>query len=101
MDFYCYMFLYRNVNRKGINGIMTDKEFRELAKSMGYNVIKTKKYEKLLPCTCGCTRRENYSSFTKFGDPVETLTCAKCGKSVSGKTKHEVRQNWNKMIRGE
>lgn len=39
---------------------MTIEELRAEAKKLGYNLIPINKKEKLLPCTCGCKRREHW-----------------------------------------
>jgi len=56
--------------------------------------------EKLLPCTCGCKRREHHWIGTR-DDNRYVLRCYKCGKEASGKTEIEVHKLWNKMIKTE
>lgn len=73
--------------------VMTVEELKEIAKSMGYNIIPIKKYEKYLPCTCGNNRREQWE--TQSGVKI---SCTKCGKSAEGKTMAEAKRNWNKAI---
>lgn len=81
---------------------MDVKELRELAKSMGYNIIPIKKKEKLLPCTCGSKRRKHWFGYnTKTGKEFEKLVCYQCGKEAVGATESDVIHNWNEMIRSE
>ena len=81
---------------------MTFEELKKEAKAQGYNLIPIKKTEKLLPCTCGCNRREHWSGFdADKGEWEEGLRCKKCGKEVWGASEAEVRKEWNKMIKKE
>lgn len=81
---------------------MTFEELKEEAKRQGYNLIKIKKPEKLLPCTCGSKRRQHwYGVDIKSGRPFEKLVCEKCGKEARGYSKDEAIANWNKMIQKE
>lgn len=77
---------------------MTIEELRREAKKLGYNIIKIKKTEKLLPCVCGCNRREHWHSAF---DQSESLVCKKCGRFAEGKNKDEAIHNWNVMIKEE
>ena len=79
---------------------MNVEELRTIAKSMGYNITPIKKREKLLPCTCGCNKREHWNSFVKGVWSTE-LRCYRCGKSVLGKSEADAIHNWNEMIRSE
>ena len=79
---------------------MDVEELRILAKSMGYNIIPIKKYEKLLPCVCGCNRRSHWDTVVR-GIYRKTLRCENCEREASGRTEAEVRHNWNEMIRSE
>ena len=56
------------------------------------------KHEKLLPCTCGCNRREHWSKWVDDGT-LTGLKCKKCGKLVWGKNEEDARREWNKAIR--
>ena len=56
---------------------------------------KKKKRERLLPCKCGCNRREHW-----YGDG-ESLKCKKCGFTVKGKNEADVIREWNKAVGGE
>lgn len=76
---------------------MTVEELRKAAKELGYNIIPIKKYEKFLPCTCGCNRREHWSGSY---DTV-ILKCANCGKEVTGNSDADARHNWNLTMTGE
>jgi hypothetical protein len=40
---------------------MTVEELRREAKTLGYNIIPIVRMEKLLPCVCGCDRREHWT----------------------------------------
>lgn len=79
---------------------MTVDELKSEAEKHGYNLIPKKKYEKFIPCTCGCNRREHWVRFVDDGIET-TFKCCKCGKSASGMSEAEARSNWNKMIRQE
>lgn len=57
-----------------------------------------KEYEKLLPCTCGCKRREHWSKYAD-GGIMTGLKCIKCGKTVWGKSEVDARREWNRIIR--
>lgn len=73
---------------------MTFEELKREAKAQGYNLIKIKPYERLLPCTCGCNRREHWVSAK--GDSI--LKCMKCGRTVYGKNDADVRFQWNMEV---
>lgn len=79
---------------------MTVEELRKEAKAMGYNIIRIAPKEKLLPCVCGCKRREHWVRFVR-GDTYRIIGCKKCEREAMGRTDREVRHNWNEMIRGE
>ena len=79
---------------------MTVEELRKEAKAMGYNIIRIAPKEKLLPCVCGCKRREHWTRFME-GEVYTVLRCEKCDREAMGRTDREVRHNWNEMIRGE
>lgn len=76
---------------------MTVEELRCEAKALGYNIIKINPMEKLLPCVCGCNRREHWYVSGAF-DGVK-LKCMKCGREANGRNDREVRHNWNQMIK--
>lgn len=81
---------------------MTVEELKEEAKKLGYNIIKIKKTERLLPCTCGNNRREHWHGINiKSGMPYEILKCTKCGKEVKGDSKDDAIKKWNEMIKKE
>ena len=76
---------------------MNEETLKALAKEYGYYLLKAEKYEKMLPCTCGCKKRRRW--YSRFG---VTAVCAKCGKkSEVAKNEKDVRQKWNEMIRRE
>lgn len=79
---------------------MDVEELKTLAKSMGYNIIPIKKREKLLPCICGCNRRNHWET-RREGIWYQKLICEKCGKFSLGKSEAEAIHNWNEMIRSE
>ena len=55
--------------------------------------------EKLLPCKCGCTRREHW--FGNKPDRRAILICKKCGFEVGGKNQADVRRKWNAAVAGD
>lgn len=59
-----------------------------------------RQYEKFLPCTCGCNRRSEWTSYKKDERSI-TLVCMKCGKTACGKNRADAKRNWNKMIEDE
>lgn len=75
---------------------MTVEELKAEAKALGYNIIKIKKKEKFLPCTCGANRR---SWWYHAGSSNITLECNRCGFKVEGKDESEARHNWNLAIK--
>lgn len=81
--------------------IMTFEELKAEAKRQGYNLIKNNPVEKLLPCTCGCNRRERWTAYSTDHSGHIKLVCERCGKYVYGKTEREVRHNWNEAIKIE
>ena len=78
---------------------MTVEELRREAKTLGYSIVPIVRTEKLLPCVCGCDRREHWTGQSENNHVI--LICAKCGREVSGRTNREARHNWNMMVRGE
>ena len=81
---------------------MTIEELRVEAKKLGYNLIPINKKEKLLPCTCGCKRREHWGfRNNKTGKWETELRCHKCGKTVCGPSEKEAIHNWNEVIKKE
>jgi hypothetical protein len=78
---------------------MTVEELRREAKTLGYNIIPIVRMEKLLPCVCGCDRREHWTGQSENSHVI--LICAKCGRQANGRTNREARHNWNEMVRGE
>ena len=72
------------------------------AKDLGYNIIPIKNKEKLLPCTCGCRRREHWSHYdAETGKFKEGLRCKQCGKEVWGDSESDAVRIWNETIRKE
>lgn len=76
---------------------MTLDELKAEAKRQGYHLIPDGKREPLLPCVCGCNRRETWYG---SGDKAYTLKCKVCGIEAAGARMRDARHNWNKMIRG-
>lgn len=76
---------------------MTVEELRKTAKDMGYNIVKIKQYEKFLPCTCGCNRREMWFGNTKERSVI--YKCMRCGLEVCGENKEAAKREWNKKIK--
>ena len=56
-----------------------------------------KRPERLIPCTCGCKRRENWYGRKNTNDAF-ILKCCKCGFRVSGISKIDVHKKWNEAI---
>ena len=54
-------------------------------------------HERLLPCKCGCRKREHWYSGDK--QAPEQLRCMKCGFSVCGKNSADARRQWNEAVR--
>lgn len=79
---------------------MTVEELRAEAKALGYNIIKIPPpKEKLLPCVCGCTRRERWWGTHDYNQTI--FRCRKCGREASGENERKARHNWNEMVRRE
>ena len=61
---------------------------------------KKKESRAMLPCKCGCKRREHW-----FGgdDPekFEMLKCSHCGFTAYGKNATDVIRNWNKAVKAD
>lgn len=53
--------------------------------------------ERLLPCKCGCKRREHWVSTDP--DNQEILKCMICGFKVSGKNEIDVHKKWNEAMK--
>ena len=51
--------------------------------------------EHLLPCKCGCKRREHWYG---INERSKILKCYKCGFEVAGKNEIDVHKAWNKAI---
>lgn len=76
---------------------MTVEELKEEAKKLGYNLIPIRKYEKLIPCVCGCNRRDHFYGW-KNGEDIVTLRCKRCGKEAPGRNEADARRNWNNAM---
>ena len=79
---------------------MTIEELKKEANKLGYNIIKKREIPKILPCTCGCKKREHIYISGKTEFP-RGLRCKRCGKRVEGLNDIDVINNWNKMIKEE
>ena len=53
--------------------------------------------EKLLPCKCGCKRREHWTGLTSNNS--EILKCCRCGFEVGGKNEIDVHKKWNEAVK--
>jgi len=53
--------------------------------------------EKLLPCKCGCKKREHWIGCRSTN--AEILKCCKCGFEVAGKNVIDVHKKWNEAVR--
>ena len=73
---------------------MTVEELKKIADEMGYTVTKKQRYVRLLPCKCGCNRRERWYGIHK--DDAYILKCANCGAEAKGSTEKEARLDWNR-----
>lgn len=58
---------------------------------------KLRESRKMLPCKCGCKRREHW--FGASYDNPEGLKCMKCGFEVWGKNATDVIQKWNEAVK--
>lgn len=79
---------------------MTVEELRKEANTLGYSIVPIVRTEKLLPCLCGCTRRNHWITYNKYGTKLKTYRCVRCDREASGRTDREARRNWNAMVRG-
>lgn len=76
---------------------MTLEELKAEAGRLGYYLVrKPVRPEPLLPCMCGCKRRQ-HCRFTHSQEVY--LVCCNCGRAAKGLTATDARRNWNKMIR--
>lgn len=73
-------------------------ELRVLAEKLGYKLVPIKRYERFLPCVCGCNRRIHWSVVNNNEYGV-ILECKRCGLEVTGKNEADAKHNWNKLIR--
>lgn len=66
-----------------------------MKKGICEEVKEREKPERLLPCTCGCKRREHWYG---SGERSEILKCCKCGFEVGGKNTIDVHKKWNAAV---
>lgn len=57
---------------------------------------KPRESNKILPCKCGCKRREHW--FLASYDNPEGLRCIKCGFTVWGKSATDAIRKWNEAV---
>ena len=60
---------------------------------------KPRESRKMLPCKCGCKRREHW--YGSSYDNSEGLKCIKCGFEVWGKNATDVIRKWNEAVKWE
>ena len=80
---------------------MTLEELKAEAKKMGYKLIKDSPYERFLPCTCGCNKRESRFIPLSYHRGIVRYVCKKCGKAAEGVDEKDAKHNWNLMIMEE
>lgn len=83
--------------KKGGRVMKLKKEAAEL----GYYLMKMRKYDKYLPCSCGGKKRKNINTKDNDGDPIVILECYKCGRQVMGFTPKQAKENWNAVMQEE
>ena len=83
-------------------------KLESLAKMYGYKLVPIKKYERYLPCVCGCNRRISWSCWNRSPDDSNgirykghyvKLECRRCGQTVTGENDAEAKHNWNELIK--
>ena len=59
--------------------------------------------ERLLPCKCGCRRRERWYGgwYGSNSNNITILKCCKCGFGVGGKNEIDVHKKWNEAVKNE
>ena len=78
---------------------MTLPELKAEADKLGYKVVKkSEPYTPLLPCICGCKRREHWVKYAGNNKYETTLLCMRCNRKASGLSQTAARKAWNKMI---
>lgn len=73
-------------------------ELRALAEKLGYKLVPIKRYERFIPCVCGCNRRTTWF-ITNNSELRVSLECKRCGLEVAGKNEADAKHNWNRLIR--
>lgn len=79
---------------------MTLEQLKIEAEKLGYYLVKKNKKPKMLPCVCGCKRRDHWF----IGGDSEykrMLKCKKCDIEVYGKNDIDVINKWNEMIESQ
>lgn len=74
-------------------------ELKHLAEKYNYKLVPIRKYERYLPCVCGCNRREHWSHVSPGSAPITVLKCKNCGLVAEGKTETEAKHNWNELVK--
>lgn len=76
------------------------EELKAEAKAQGYKLIKDNPMPKLLPCTCGCNRRDSWSRYDKArGISLMAYKCSRCSKKAPFEpSERAAREAWNRMI---
>lgn len=59
---------------------------------------KPRESRKMLPCKCGCKRREHGYRFVGSNENSEGLICKKCGFEVWEKNATDVIRKWNEAV---
>ncbi len=76
---------------------MTLNELMEEADRQGYRLVKKAPKTMLLPCICGCNKRQRVYKYVS-SKRIVILECMRCGKRVEGINEMNARVNWNKEI---
>ena len=94
-----YYFEGENIEKKPDEFHELDEAaLKEIAKKMGYNIIKKPVSERYLPCICGAKRRE-YGFDTKIGSYV--VYCQKCSFEARANSYSGLKKAWNEKVRNE
>ena len=81
---------------------MTLDELKIEAEKLGYRLVKNQPYIRLLPCTCGRKRVEEWLDYGFGVRDNHFYACPRCGKkSPPAKTMREAKRAWNEMIEKE
>lgn len=75
---------------------MTFEELKKEAAAQGFRLVKDSRPQKMMPCICGCTRRER-----RVDCGWTRIRCPICGREAYGHGETDARRAWNIMILGE